>query len=316
MPLVIAIPRSGIAQRREAEANVGVLLTSQGHTRLNAIREQLAALGWIEGRNLRIHARLAEGDFDRTTAYASELVTLRPDVILAGGTVSVAALLREPHDIPIIFASVGDPVGSGFVESLARPGRSVSGFLTYESSLSGKWLQLLKEAVPPLTRALGLYHPATTASGGSYYFSPFDLAASQLGMTAVPVALQTPDDIEVALLANSVAKGTGGVVFPGSFGFSQGEVLARAALKARIPLVCPYRESALAGALIAYGINQLHEYRHAAIYVNRILHGERADELPVQGPTRFDLVINTRTAKTLGLEIPTTLLARADEVIE
>jgi putative ABC transport system substrate-binding protein len=314
-----AWPLSARARQRQVDrrtARVAVLIAADGRARLRAVQDQLAQLGWIVGHNLELDYRLTEGDQAQIGAYAVELVRHRPDAILAGSTAAVAALLRETRTIPVVFATVSDPVASGFVASLARPGGNATGFLTFEASMGGKWLQLLKELAPRVARVVAAYDPRTTAGGGSYFFGSFRDSAAILGLETLTAPVGSAKDIDAMLDGLADGPPTGLIVLPGPFAFAQRSLLASAALRRRLPVVHPYRDSAVAGGLASYGMDMLEEYRKAAIYIDRILRGETPAELPVQTPTRFELVINLKTAKAIGLEVPPTLLATADEVIE
>ena len=302
--------------KSQRNAHLGILIAADGQIRLRAVQEQLAQLGWIVGRNLQLDYRLTEGDPSKISTYATELVRERPDAILAGSTAAVAALLRETRTIPIVFATVSDPIASGFVTSLARPGGNATGFLTFEASMGGKWLQLLKELAPQITRAVAIYDPKTTARAGSYFFGSFQQGASTLAVEAATTPIRSAEEIDAIFEVLAEGKPTGLIVLPGPFVFAERSELAAAALRHRLPIVNPYRDSVLVGGLASYGMDMLDEYRKAAVYVDRILRGEAPSDLPVQTPTKFDLAINLKTAKALGLEMPPMLLARADEVIE
>ena len=312
-PLAARAQYFGTSRR---SARLGVLIAADGQIRLRAVQQQLAQLGWTMGRNLQLDYRLTEGDQTKISRYATELVREGPDAILAGSTAAVTALLRETRTIPIVFATVSDPVASGFVTSLARPGGNATGFLTFEASMGGKWVQLLKELVPQITRAVAIYDPKTTAGAGSYFFGAFREGASRLAVEAVTTPIRSVEEIDAVFEALADGQPTGLIVLPGPFVFSQRSTLAAAAIRRRLPIINPYRDSALVGGLASYGMDMLDEYRKAAIYVDRILRGEAPADLPVQTPTKFELVINLKTGKALGLEIPPMLLARADKVIE
>lgn len=297
-------------------ARLAILIAADGQIRLRAIQKQLVQLGWIVGENLQLEYRLTEGDSAKISTYATELVQWGPDAILAGSTAAVAALLHETRSIPIVFATVSDPVASGFVNSLARPGANATGFLTFEASMGGKWLQLLKELAPKITRAVAIYDPQTTARAGSYFFGSFREGAATFALEAATAPIRSVKEIEAAFAALADGKPTGLIVLPGPFVFAQRFALASAALRYRLPIINPYRDSSLAGGLASYGMDMLDEYRKATDYVDRILRGEKPADLPVQTPTKFELVINLKTSKALDLNVPPTLLARADEVIE
>jgi putative tryptophan/tyrosine transport system substrate-binding protein len=295
---------------------VAVLIAADGQVRLQAVRDQLAKLGWTDGRNIEIHHRLTEANQKEISAYATELVSLRPDVILAGGTAAVAALLQQTRVIPIVFATVGDPVGSGFVASLARPGGNVTGFSNFENSLGGKWLELLSELAPHIKRAAAVYNPSAMAGGESPYLESFRVSAAKLGIELLDAPISVSGEIDPVFQVLAASVSTGLVVFPSPFTFAQRTTLCSAGLRYKLPMVNPYRDSATEGGLASYGSDQRDEYRQAAGYVDRILRGEKPGDLPVQAPTKYELVINLKTAKVLGLAIPQTLLATADEVIE
>ena len=312
-PLALRAQQAVLSRRN---ARLAVLIAADGQIRLQAIQEQLAQHGWIAGRNLQLEYRLTEGDEAKIRTYASELVRWRPDVVLAGSTAAVSALLRETQTIPIVFATVSDPVASGFVASLARPGGNATGFLTFEASMGGKWLQLVKELAPEINRAVAIYNPQTTARAGAYFFDSFRDGAKKLSLDAMTNPIVSPQEIEPMFASLANGPRTGLIVLPGPFVFAQRSALASAGLRYKFPMINPYRDSAFAGGLASYGMDMLEEYRKAAIYVGRILLGEEPADLPVQTPTKLELVINLNAAKALGLAIPPMLLARADEVIE
>jgi putative ABC transport system substrate-binding protein len=284
---------------------------------LAAFRKGLDALDWREEHNLQIDYRRAAGDSERLQASAKELVALQPDVIFAVTTPAVAALLRETRTLPIVFAQVSDPVGSGFVASLARPGGNVTGFtnINIESSIGGKWLQLVKQIAPAVRQVAMIYNPPT-APFADYYLRPFEAAAPALAVQATIAAVLTDADIENALAALAREGGGGFVVLPDTFtGIHRDQIVSLAA-RHHLPGVYPFRWFAELGGLLSYGIDSDDMFRRAASYVDRILKGGKPADLPVQAPTKYELVINLKAAKALGLEVPPTLLARADEVIE
>jgi putative ABC transport system substrate-binding protein len=295
-------------------ARVAVLIAADGQVRVQAVRDQLARLGWIEGRNLKLEYRLPLANSDQIISAVNELIALRPEVIVAGGTAAVADFQRVTNSIPIVFATVADPVGAGFVTSLAQPGGNITGFLSFESSITGKWIQLLKELSPQVTRAVAAYNPETTAA--SYFSGPFREFAHGLQLVPSTMEIHNSAEIEPAIERVAVESGGGAIFLPSPFVFDNRKAIASAAIKYGLPIISPFRESTVAGGLASYGSDQLGQYREAANYVDRILKGEKPADLPVQTPTKFDLVINLKTAKALGLTVPSTLLTRADEVIE
>jgi putative tryptophan/tyrosine transport system substrate-binding protein len=313
-----AWPLAARAQQGERMRRVGVLTyiaadDAEGQARLAAFTQALSQLGWSEGRNLRIDTRWANAsDVHR---HAAELVALAPDVLLAAtGTATVAPLLQATRTIPIVFAVVIDPVGAGFVESLARPGGNATGFTIYEYSMSGKWLELLKEIAPGVTRAAVLRDPAVASGIGQ--FGAVQIVAPALGVQLTPVDVRDAGEIERAVAA--FARGSnGGLIVTGSaLAILHRQAIVALAARHRLPAVYSERASVVAGGLICYGPDRIDQFRRAAGYIDRVLKGEKPADLPVQAPTKYETVINLKTAKTLGIEVPSTLLARADEVIE
>jgi putative ABC transport system substrate-binding protein len=276
----------------------------------------LEAIGWKNGRNLLIDHRWAGGDVDRIRTFAKELVTLQPDVILANTTPVIAAFQRETRTIPIVFVVVSDPIGDGFIASLARPGGNITGFLHLEASVGGKWLELLKEIAPSVRQAAIMFNPDTAPGGGNYYLPAFKVAAQALGVQASIATVRSDGDIETAIASLADRPGSGLVVMSDGFVRVHRQAIIAATAHHKIPAVYPLRVNALDGGLLAFGPYYVDLFRQAAPYVDRILRGANPGELPVQVPTRFELVVNLKTAKTLGLTVPPTLLATADEVIE
>jgi putative tryptophan/tyrosine transport system substrate-binding protein len=306
----VAWPLMARAQQSDRVRRIGVLMylaadDAEGQARLAAF--------WSDGRNLGIDTRWATADDIRR--HAAELAALPPDVLLAGtGTATVAPLLQATRTVPIVFVTVIDPVGAGFVANLARAGGNATGFTIYEYSMSGKWLELLKEIAPRVTRAAVLRDPAVASGIGQ--FGAVQIVAPSLGVELSPVDVRDAGEIERAV--TEFARGlNGGLIVTGSAAaIVHRELIAMLAARHRLPAVYPGRYSVTAGGLISYGPDLIDQFRRAAGYVDRILRGEKPADLPVQAPTRYELVINLKTAKALGLTVPATLLARANEVIE
>jgi putative ABC transport system substrate-binding protein len=314
-----AWPLVARAQQPRRMRRIGVLTPfpaddAEGHARLTAFTQALQQSGWTVGQNVRIDYRWGPGNPATMRKHATELVALEPDIILALTTAAVGPLLEASRTVPIVFVTVADPVGAGFVETLARPGGNATGFTPYEYSISGKWLELLKEIAPRVTRAAVLRD--TSIAVGPAQFGAVQAVAPSLGVELRPVDVHDAGEIERALAA--FAQGSnGGMVVIGSpsAAIHRGLITALAA-KHRLPAVYNTRLFTDAGGLISYGPDFLEQHRRAAGYVDRILKGEKPADLPVQAPTKYELVINLKTAKALGLEIPSSVLARADEVIE
>jgi putative ABC transport system substrate-binding protein len=314
-----AWPFAARAQQGERMRRVGILMNSsaddtESQAQLAAFREELQQLGWTDGRNLQIDTRWGAEDGERTRRYAVEIIALAPDVILAAGGPVVAAIRRASRTVPIVFAQSIDPVGAAHVDSLARPGGNTTGFMTFEYGLSGKWPELLKEIAPQIRRVAVLRNPSNAAGIGQWAI--MQAVAGSIGLELSPVNVQNADDVERGI--DSFAQGSNrGLIVPVSAVaiVHRRSVLAHAA-RHRLPAVYPYRFFVTDGGLMSYGPNLEAQYRRAAGYVDRILKGEKPADLPVQAPTRYELVINLKTARALGLEVPATLLARADEVIE
>ena len=314
-----AWPLAARAQQPERMRRVGVLMSiaaddPEGQARLAAFLEGLQQLGWTDGRNVRIDTRWAAGDADRIRQYAAELVALAPDVILASGGPTVGPLRQATRTVPIVFTQTPDPVGAGFVESLARPGGNATGFTVFEYGMGAKWLELLKEIAPRVTRAAVIRDPALAAGIGQ--FGAIRTAAPAVGIDVRPIDVRDPAAIERGIKAFA-SEANAGLVVTGSApaGAHRNLIIALAA-KHRLPAVYAYSNWPKDGGLIAYGPDQIDQYRQAAGYVDRILKGEKPADLPVQAPTKYELVVNLKTARMLGLTVPPTLLARADEVIE
>ncbi|HMF24962.1 MAG TPA: ABC transporter substrate-binding protein [Pseudolabrys sp.] len=285
----------------------------EAQSRSKVFEQSLQQLGWTVGRDLKIEVRLVGGDLDRLRRYAADLVALAPDVIVSVGSISVGPLQQATRTIPIVFANVPDPVGAGFVESMAHPGGNITGFSSYEYNMSGKWAELLKQVAPNVTRALVFRDP--TSAAGIGLFAAIRSAAQPLGIELTPVNVRDTDEIErtTAAFARS---GNGGVIVPPGGTAAHRKLIISLAARHKLPAVYPYRYYAIDGGLITYGPNSNDAIRKTAGYVDRILKGEKPADLPVQAPTNYELVINLKTAKALGLTIPPAVLSRADEVIE
>jgi putative ABC transport system substrate-binding protein len=318
---VAALARPCVADAQPADAmrQIGVLSAAaegdaEGQARLAAFRQALEKLGWIEGRTVRTVVRWASGDVDRLPALAVELVRLKPDVIFAASGSPLAALQRETRTIPIVFAQAPDPIGGGFVQSLARPGGNITGFSQYEYGIAGKWVELLKQLAPRTARAAMLHDPQNRSSAG--YLQAMQAMAPSFGMQLSPVAVRNVSDIDRALGSIAQEPNGGLIVSPGpAISTSRERIIAQAA-RHRLPAVYPFRYFAAEGGLASYGVDNLDLFRRAAAYVDRVLKGEKPGDLPVQLADKYELVINLKTAKALGLDMPITLLARTDEVIE
>jgi putative ABC transport system substrate-binding protein len=297
---------------------VGVLstLSSQVFTaRLAAFRGALQHLGWNEGGNVRLDYRWGgASDAEHVRRNTAELLALAPDVILATGAVALLTALDATRNVPIVFVQVSDPVGAGFVASLARPGGNATGFSLFEYGMSGKWLELLKQVAPGMTRALVLRDPRTTTGIGQ--LAALHSAAPSLGVELSPLGMSDPGEIERGVMAFARVPNGGLIVTSGTWGIEHRDLLIALALRHRLPAIYPYRRHVAAGGLMSYGTDETDPYRRAAGYVDRILKGEKPADLPVQQPTKFELVLNLKAAKALDLTVPPMLLARADEVIE
>ena len=312
-------PLAAHAQQNERKRRVGVLMglaadDAQAQDRIAAFEKGLQQLGWTDGRDLQIDYRRGGGNTDLTRRYAAELVALEPDVILASGGSVVGALLQATRTVPIVFTQTPDPVAAGFVASLARPGGNATGFTTAEYGISAKWLELLKEIAPWVTRAAVLRDP--TVASGIGQFASIQSVAPSFGVELSPIDLRDESEIERSVA--SFARGSNGglIVTSSSLAAVHRQTIITLAARYRLPAVYNYRYFTTSGGLISYGPDPIDQYRRAAGYVDRILRGEKVADLPVQGPTKFELAINLKAAKTLGLTVPSSLLARADEVIE
>jgi putative ABC transport system substrate-binding protein len=288
----------------------------EAQLRVSTFREGLRRLGWIDGSNIRFEYRYTLGDPGRISELAKELVSLRPDVILANTSAVAAAVQRETRAIPIVFVVVPDPISIGLVESMARPGGNSTGFINMEASLGGKWVQLLKELAPELRRVAQMYNPETMAGGKSVHSETFEAGARALGIEPSTLLIRSTADIAQAIAALAREPNSGLVIVSDSFAFIHRGVMITEAAKHKIPSIYFGRFMAAEGGLIAYGVDTVDLYRRAAPYVDRILKGEKPADLPVQGPVKFELAINLKTARSLGIKVPDTLLVAADEVVE
>ena len=307
------------AQQGERVRRIGVLsiLTPDDQdtkAQIEAFLHGLAQLGWIDGRNVRIDYRWGFGNADNIRKSAAELAALAPDVILASGTSTVGPLLQATRMVPIVFPNIGDPVGAGFVDSLARPGGNVTGFMTTEYSFGGKWLELLKQVAPDVTRVAVLRD--ATQGGGTSQSAVIQAMAPSLGVEVSLINLRDAPEIERAISAFARSPNGGLIIVPGASGVVHHDLIIALAAQHRLPAVYPLRFFVAGGGLISYGTDYIDQYRRAAGYVDRILKGDKVADLPVQAPTKYELVINLKTAKALGLTMPDKLLALADEVIE
>jgi putative tryptophan/tyrosine transport system substrate-binding protein len=317
-----AWPLAARAQQGDRIRRIGVLLAyaegdPQVQPNLAAFAKALKELGWADGRNIRIDYRWAAADVDRMQTFAKELVSLQPDLIVGHTTPVVAALQRETRTIPILFVAVSDPEGSGFVASLPRPGGNITGFINIESSVAGKWIELLKEVAPGVTHAGLMFNPET-APYADYYLRPFEIAARSLAVEPLAAPVRSAEDIERVVASVGNRPDGGLVLMPDSF-MTVGrnvDLIVSLAARYRVPTIYPYPYQVAAGGLISYGIDIVDLYRRVPIYVDRILKGAKPADLPVQLPTKFEMAVNAKTAKALGLTVPQSILSLADEVIQ
>jgi putative ABC transport system substrate-binding protein len=308
------------AQQATSLRTVGVLMglanDAETQARAKVIEQGLAKKGWVVGQNLRIEYRFAAGDFERMLSMSKELVALRPDVIIGHSTPVVAALHKVTETIPIVFVVVADPVGSGFVASIARPGGNITGFSVLQPTITGKYLSILRELKSQLTRVALMYNPASVPSGGAYYRSGFIESAKEFNVTPMLVEVHSSGEIETVMADLGAVPGSGLIVMPDNFTSANRPIIISLAAQWRIPAIYPYRYFVDDGGLLSYGVDVLDLFRRAPDYVDRILQGEKPADLPVQAPRKFELVINLKTARALGLVVPRILLAGADALIE
>jgi putative ABC transport system substrate-binding protein len=316
-----AWPLAARAQQADRPRRIGVLMgyaesDTDAQAKLAAFREHLQKLGWTEDRNIRIDTRWPiPADMESMQRFAKDLVALQPDLILSHITPTTAALLQQTRTIPIVFATVSDPIGSGFVASFPRPGGNVTGFTSIEPTMAGKWLELLKEIAPRVTQVAFLFNPGTAPYAG-YFLTPLRGAALSLGVKVIAIPVHDMSELESVVAAQARAPNSGLIGTPDSFLDVHRADITSLAARYGLPAVYPFRQFAEEGGLLSYGNDQVDNFRRAAVYADRILRGAKPNELPVEAPVKFELVINLKTAKGLGLSVPQTLRATADEVIE
>jgi putative ABC transport system substrate-binding protein len=316
---VVALPLAARAQQPDRPRRIGMLMNlasddPESNDRLTAFLQALHELGWIDGRNVRIYVRWGAGDVDSFRRYAAELVALAPDVILAASTATLGPLRSATRTVPIVFVQVADPVGGGFVENLGRPGGNMTGFSVFEYNICGKWVELLKQVFPGVTRAVVLREPGTAY--GSWQFGAIQTAALPLGVELGQLSVRDTGEIERGLSTFASGPNRGLIVTASTFTAVHRETITTLAAQHRLPAVYPFRYFVTNGGLMSYGPDSIGPFRQAAGYVDRILKGEKPAGLPVQAPNKYELDINLKTAKALGLVVSPTLLARADEVVE
>jgi len=311
-------PRAAFAQAPDRMRRVGVLMSvnddAQGEARVSAFRHGLEDLGWKEGRNLLITARWGAGDEAYIRAHAAELVALKPDVIFAAPATSVPPLQHETKTIPIVFAQVPDPIALGLVENLAHPGGNITGFALYDQAFAAKWVELIKQIVPSVVRVAVIVDPRTATA--ARYLAAIQAAAPSFGVEVLVYTARDAAEIESAFDTFAGLPNVGLIMLPSGLAVTQRELVVSLAAKYRVPAVYAFRYYVVTGGLASYGVDDIDAYKHAASYVDRILKGEKPADLPVQYPTKFERVINLKTAKALGLTIPQSFLQLADEVIE
>jgi putative tryptophan/tyrosine transport system substrate-binding protein len=316
-----AWPLTSHAQR-DGIRRIGALIAlgesdAEGQAQIAAFWEGLRKFGWAEGRNIQIDIRRATaGDAGLRQRFAEELVALQPDLIVSQSTANTATVLQRTRTIPVVFVQVADPIGSGFVASFPRPGGNATGFTTFEPAIVGKWVELLKEIAPLVNRIAFLFNPATTATFAEIYLNPFKAAAVSFTVEAISAPVRNISDVESVAAVHARVPNSGLMVMPDPFFAAHSVEVTALAARYRLPTIAPYRFYAERGGLLSYGNDVTDNFRRAAAYADRILRGEKPSELPVQLPVKFELVINMKTAKALGLDVPVHLQQRADEVIE
>jgi len=315
-----AWPLGAHAQQTQRARRIGILMGvgDDAETKgwLVTFNQRLEQLGWQVGRNLQIDERWTAGDPERNRRFAGELLAMQLDAVFAFSSVAVAALQRENHSVPIVFTAISDPVGSGFVQSLARPGGNATGFTNFVPTMAAKWLEVLKEIAPEVRHAALLFNPQTAPYVSEYYRGPFEAAAPAFGVRASAAIVHEMPEIEVAMAALAREPGGGLVVPPDNFSYVHRSMIFALAARHRLPAVYPFRFMAREGGLVSYGVDLGETFPRAAEYIDRILGGAKPADLPVQAPTKFELAINLKVANALGLTVPPTLIARADEMIE
>jgi putative ABC transport system substrate-binding protein len=313
---LVAWPLAARAQQSDRVRRLATLLGADVNAKVmyEAFRQELRRLGWIEGSNVRIDARFGGGDVNLVRKYAAELVALSPDVIVSTGGLTTELLLKETRTLPIIFTIVPDPVGSGLVDSLSQPGGNATGFMQFEYNLSGKWLELLKEIAPSVTRAAVFWDPTQIAAIGQ--FAVTQSVAPLLGVDVRPINVRNTSETERAIAAFASQPNGGLIVTASALTLTHRELINTLAVKHKLPAVGPSRYYVTNGVLISYGVDFVDQHRRPATYVDRILKGEKPADLPVQAPTKYELVVNLKAAKALGIDLPPTLLTRDDQVIE
>jgi putative ABC transport system substrate-binding protein len=313
-------PTSTHAQQAGTLRTIGVLMglanDAETQARAKAIEQGLASKGWVVGQNLHIEYRFAASDAERISSFSRELVALHPDIIIGHSTPVVAALLQATQTIPIVFAAVGDPVGSGFVASLAQPGGNVTGFVTLQSTIIGKHLSILRELKSQLSRVALMFNSESAPRDGTFYIPRFMKSPTEFHVTPIAAEVHSPADIETIMAELGAAPGSGLIVMAGNFTSLHRALIISLAASLRIPTIYPYRYFVDEGGLVSYGVDVLDLFRRVPDYVDRILQGARPSDLPIQAPKKFELVINLKTARTLGLVVPRILLAGADALIE
>jgi putative tryptophan/tyrosine transport system substrate-binding protein len=315
----LALPDFSSAQERVPQ--IGMLSAyaesdPAGQASVAAFREGLQQLGWTEGRNIHVEMRWAASDMALLQQFAKELVAMQPALILSANTLTTAALLQQTRTIPIIFANVADPVGAGFLASLARPGGNVTGFSNLEASMAGKWVELLKEIAPDVTKVAAMFNPDSAPGRGAYFLGPLQTAAASFGVRVVAVPVRDKAAIESVLADLARQPNSGLIVTSDIFLIAHRVEITSLAARHRIPAIYPYRVFAEVGGLVSYGSVLIDNYRRAAAYADRILKGAKPNELPVQAPVKFELVVNLKTARALNISVPLPIQQRADEMIE